>query len=73
MNIDQNFHFPGPDQTAGQPRHRQDGLPRHTLTHPTAADGLTDAGRLPAPCPRARVRRGKISPARFSAGMRRSC
>ena len=26
MNIDQNFHSPGPDQTAGQPRHRQDGV-----------------------------------------------
>ena len=73
MNIDQNLHFPGPDRTAGQPRQRQDGAPHHTLAHPAAADGFMDAGRIPAPCPRVRVRRGKALPARFSSGMRRSC
>ena len=49
MNIDQNFHFPGPDQTAGQPRQRQDGAssPR---THPSDCRGW-DYGRRQVACP----------------------
>lgn len=49
MNIDQNLHFPGPDQTAGQPRQRQDGAPSpHTC--PSGCRGWVH-GRRQAACP----------------------
>ena len=49
MNIDQNLHFPGPDQTAGQPRQRQDGA-SSPHTHPSDCRGW-DHGRRQAACP----------------------
>ena len=49
MNIDQNLHFPGPDQTAGQPRHRQDGA---SLPHTHSSDCRRWAyGRRQDHCP----------------------
>lgn len=49
MNIDQNLHFSGPDQTAGQPRHRQDGA-TSPHTHPFECRGWV-YGRQWDPCP----------------------
>lgn len=49
MNIDQNLHFPGPDQTAGQPRQRQDGA-SSPHTHPSDCHGW-DYGRWQVACP----------------------
>ncbi len=49
MNIDQNLHFPVPDQTTGQPRQRQDGAPSlHTC--PSGCRGWAH-GRQQDPCP----------------------
>ena len=49
MTIDQNLHFPGPDQTAGQPRQRQDGAPS-PHTRPSGCRGWVH-GRRQVPCP----------------------
>lgn len=48
-------------------------VPVRQYTRPAAVGGFKDAGRASAPCPRVRVRRGRVDPARLSAGLRHPC
>lgn len=50
------------------PAVRQGRKSFHLFVRLYAGGGLMDAGRVSAPCPRARVRRGGVPPTRFSAG-----
>ena len=62
--------FLGLVMTASQSHCRQSGAAYPYLCLFNCRGQAPDAGRLSAPCPRVRVRRGSTTPTCFSAGLR---